>query len=478
MWSAPSAQFRQAGHTSVSRSFFDRGVTVNRVTKTAVLASIAIALAVVLARIDFSASGQGANTNSGAVASAEFSPDEIRIEALLTVAPVDDAIAFFEQRAEANPASYIDRTLLTDQYLRKARDLGDSESITIAEEAILEALAINPNYPAALASYANVLATTHRFEEAIEWASKVPQRSSSYSQAIALKGDAYLALGDYEEAGRLYSELSVRAPGAASLSRQAHFAYLNGDSERAIELANTAAAAAYEFGATSYQIAWHLSAIGEFLLAEGQADEALDMFTAAYELAPGHVFALAGLGHSRWMTGDLNGSAEIYEKALKRIPGDTGLMTELASVYAALGRSTEADALTKAALEDLTADGQPTELVRREVAQLLADNGNDTDQAVALARQEVESRRDVHAYDLLAWALYQDGQFSEALIAIETALSLGTKDASFYYHAGLIYLALGMEDDARQALEKVQEINPNFALGDAEHAKQLLAELE
>ena len=75
--------------------------------KTAVLSVVAIVLAVVLARVDFSSTEQAAPA-AGVLANTEFTLDDVKTELLLDVAPVDDAIALFTARSEANPGSYID----------------------------------------------------------------------------------------------------------------------------------------------------------------------------------------------------------------------------------------------------------------------------------------------------------------------------------------------------------------------------------
>ena len=42
--------------------------------------------------------------------------------------------------------------------------------------------------------------------------------------------------------------------------------------------------------------------------------------------------------------------------------------------------------------------------------------------------------------DCLAWTALKAGRFTEAQVAIEEALRLGTRDAKLFYHAGQIAL--------------------------------------
>lgn len=449
---------------------------VNRVTRLVIVGALAMALALVLAQIDFSASG-GNSAPEIRAATSQFSLDDVDVNRLVSVAPVDKAISFFERRVAANPDSYIDFTHLATQHLRAAKDLGHSDSINLAIDVAGRALEINPDYPVSAVAYANALATNHRFGDAITAVANVPESSKSYANVLAINGDSYLAFGEYDQAEEFFTELADLSFGRAVLSRQAHLQFLNGDTEAAVNLAKLAAEDALVSGVTRHQMAWHIAAIGEFYLSEGEAVTALAHFEKALELAPDHIFALAGTAHSQWMSGDLESSAKTYEMALMQVPQDTGIMSELADVYRAMGRTQEADALASLAIQDLKNSLFEPQLVRRELAQMLADGDIEIELAVKLAREEVAERKDVYAYDALAWVLYHSGEYDDARDAAEQAMSLGTRDATIYFHAGLIYSELGVKDKAAAALRKVQEINPKFSLRYAEQAKLLLEQL-
>ena len=60
----------------------------------------------------------------------------------------------------------------------------------------------------------------------------------------------------------------------------------------------------------------------------------------------------------------------------------------------------------------------------------------------------------MRGYDVLAWALYRNKRFDEAKTAIGEAMKLGTRDPDFFYHAGMIYDALGDRAAAAKYLEE------------------------
>ena len=92
-------------------------------------------------------------------------------------------------------------------------------------------------------------------------------------------------------------------------------------------------------------------------------------------------------------------------------------------------------------------------LYNRELAYFYADRDIKAKEGLEFARRELDYRRDVYAYDVLAWNLYRNGKLDEARDAVEKALRLGTKDAKLFYHAGIIYRRLGELAEGQGILE-------------------------
>jgi Flp pilus assembly protein TadD len=80
---------------------------------------------------------------------------------------------------------------------------------------------------------------------------------------------------------------------------------------------------------------------------------------------------------------------------------------------------------------------------------MLASAGLDLDLGVHLrsalvrARQAYREAPNVETEALLAWALARNGQCIEARTWSRRALALGTRDASFLFHRGMIERCLG-----------------------------------
>jgi len=97
-----------------------------------------------------------------------------------------------------------------------------------------------------------------------------------------------------------------------------------------------------------------------------------------------------------------------------------------------------------------------------EIALFDADHGVELANGLAAARKEWTRRRSIQVADALAWELYANGRDREALRYANRALRLGTRNALFVFHRGMIERALGRLRAARRDLSVALEINPHF----------------
>jgi Tfp pilus assembly protein PilF len=92
-------------------------------------------------------------------------------------------------------------------------------------------------------------------------------------------------------------------------------------------------------------------------------------------------------------------------------------------------------------------------------------------------REELKTRHDVYAYDLLAWSLHRQGRDREAAQAMTSALREHTQDAQLFYHAGVIARSLGDTARARAMLERALAVNAYFHPSAVAEARAALASL-
>jgi tetratricopeptide (TPR) repeat protein len=111
----------------------------------------------------------------------------------------------------------------------------------------------------------------------------------------------------------------------------------------------------------------------------------------------------------------------------------------------------------------------------------MLQTGGNIDVALSLAqaaRRALPESSDVA--DTLGWIYYQKGAYQSAIGLLQEALKLRQKnnipeDPGIHYHLGLAYQKVGKSALARQQLEQVLKLNPNYT--DAADVKKQLAQL-
>jgi tetratricopeptide (TPR) repeat protein len=402
-------------------------------------------------------------------------PQELPSRGPTTKTLTDRAIERFEERVNRNPLSAPNYTILGQLYLRRARETGDVANYPRAERALRRALELKPDYPTAQTLLASVLMAQHRFTEALALVEDAYAKNPKDLSAFAIMGDAHLELGHYAEADKLYRELARQDANAPVLVRLAHLEELNGRQDEAQQTMQRAADMAMESGMTAEEKAWYRVRLGHLFLDRGQIDAAAGHCEAALVLAGHSAVAVAGLGEVRAAQGRYDEAIELYQRAVQ-IQVEPSFLIMLGDLHARTGALKRAQDYYEQA-ETLAKHSTIHQAYRRELSLLYANHDWKPTEALALAQADLDTRRDIYAYDTLAWALYKNNQPGEAAAAMIEAMKLGTQDARLYYHAGAIYSRLGQPETARRYLEQALRINASFSVLHADDARRLLARL-
>jgi tetratricopeptide (TPR) repeat protein len=103
-----------------------------------------------------------------------------------------------------------------------------------------------------------------------------------------------------------------------------------------------------------------------------------------------------------------------------------------------------------------------------------ADENRNLDRALQLAEGELATRKDVYTYDALSWVLFRAGRQKDAEEASAKAIARNTPEPMFLYHAGVIAMAGGQEDEGKEMLRRALALNPHFAYPQADDARRRL----
>jgi tetratricopeptide (TPR) repeat protein len=386
---------------------------------------------------------------------------------------IDDAAlrqarALVDQRGADSPDA------LAAQYLQKVRDTGDPSYYPKAEALLTSALKQDPNDVEALIQMGALSLGRHQFQGALSWGTKARALAPHSARPLGIVGDAQIELGRYDEAVATFEQMIDLHPDLGSYSRVSYARELYGDVAGAIEAMQQAVEAG---GPVPENVGYTRVLLGNLYFNSGRLGDAEAQYKAALAEYPGYVRAHAGLASVLAARGDYRQAAALYQQVVNVYPTPEFVIS-VGDVYAAAGDAAKArETYDLAAAEERLYQANGVD-VDAELALFDADHGRDLPQALDAARRAVRDRPSVVSNDVLAWTLYQTGAYAEALRYEEQAQRLGTQNALFYFHSGMIKARLGMSAEARADLTRALGINPYFSVLHAAEVRQMLKDLD
>lgn len=371
----------------------------------------------------------------------------------------EQQIAFHLARIEHNPGAALDRAALASLYLQRSREGGGFDDFRRAEEMARQSLDIRvvQNSRAARMLAASLLAQ-HRFTEAHEVARELVRLWPAEPAHRALLAEIQMELGDYEAARETLASLEGDRDNLSVAPRLARWAEMHGDVEAERRFLHTAAnRAMYRPDLPREQRAWFHLRIAEHELKHGRLQESEQAVRAGLQIEPGDFRLVSLLVRLEIQRGR-------FEEAIaygEMVGGAADLRTlaALGDAHAALG-DLEAAERYYTALEESAAENP--EPFNRQWTQFRLDHDRHVSETLAILQKEIGERRDVLGYDLLAWALFKEGDIAGAREAMEQALRTGIQEPSFFFHAAMIEAAAGNDSAARRHFRNALDINPNF----------------
>lgn len=356
-------------------------------------------------------------------------------------------------------------------YVEQGRVTGVPSYYEKATDAARESLAVQPddNFEG-LAASAAIAAARHDFTSALDLAEQSLAINPHGLSALAVRVDALTELGRYRNQLKALRVADRRQPSTAIAARYSYAYELRGDLPRAASILESAASTAVRADQ-----AYLLTLLADIERRQGRLAQAGRSLDIAQEAAPDHLPAL--VSRARWQVarGDLDGAVATWTRVVSAQPLPEYL-TELGELQLHLGRPAEAQRqfdVVEATITLLRSGGVDTDL---EAAAHEADHGS-PQQARTLASSEWGRRHSVHAADAYGWALHRVGRDSRALELARRATALGTPDARFWIHRGIIEAALGMEEAARVHLLRGLQADPGLSPWQRDQARRVLGTL-
>ena len=372
----------------------------------------------------------------------------------------DTQIRVWKTALAQDPKSAISLGQLAALYLQRARETGEDQNYVTAEEYARRSLAlrVNRNGPT-FVTLAAALVAQHKFSEAEQVAKDLAAFDPSIPQYRAQLGEIEMELGHYDAARHAFDSLYSVRTHLSIAPRLARWAELNGETAYARKLLSDALAdAKTQRDLPKEQVAWFHLRLGDIEMRNGRMRGARELFEQGLAIEPNDYRLLDAMSHLEAVEGNPKKAIEYGERGIA-IKLDPATLGTIGDAYAATGDQAQAEEYYKTM--EVAVAGQPG-AYHRAWSLFLLDHNRRIPEVLANVEKEIETRKDVYGYDLLAWALHKGHRDAEASAAMMQARRLGTIDAMLFYHEGLIDRALGKNGRARYFLSKALETNPAF----------------
>ena len=267
---------------------------------------------------------------------------------------------------------------------------------TAAEKAYREGIRLNPDHTESYYGLGRVAEMQNRLQQAMEYYDAALVRNRYSSQAHYRRALTYQKLGDREQAAAAMAQFRRLKTYADQMHQFREALYTN----------------------PNMPVLY--IKLGELHEAHDNLTEAAQIYEVATQVHPAYLPAYLHLGAVLIEQRALEKAARVYEKAAEIAPNNAHVQIKLGVIYINQHRFEPAIAAFKRAIAvDNTAAAAYNNLAR-----LYAGLGKEMQQAIHLAKQAVALAPTAKHYDTLAYTYYRNARYTQALDAINQAISL------------------------------------------------------
>ena len=384
-------------------------------------------------------------------------------------------IQYFADRATRDPTGALDLAHLSALYLARGRETGDPRDAILAEQAARRSIVNRKERNGAAAQVLETaLLAQHRFGEALPLAVAARNADPENPALRAALGDIQMEMGQYDSARVSFANLHAALGDPSVAPRLARWAEIQGEPDKARRLLHAALTTVQHLPEVPReQLAWYWLRIGDVELRTGHPLAADSAYRAGLAAHPDDYRLLAAVAHSALLQQKWQRAITFGERAIA-VTLDPATLGTLSDAFAALGDT--AKSADYARVLDVVVLKQPG-AYHRAWSLFLLDHDRHLRTVSRKIREELVARKDIYAYDLLAWSLHKQGRDAEAASAMKLAMREGTQDAQLFYHAGTIEHALGHAETARAQLTRALALNAYFHPAQPAIARATLAGL-
>ena len=293
----------------------------------------------------------------------------------------------------------------------------------------------------------------HQFQKALEYAYQAAGSTDEKFGPLMMAFDASMELGDYDLAGSIL-QYNKRLDSFHYLVRLSKYQDHTGDLDSAIAIMEYA----YDLvkNGESGGALWALTNLADMYGHAGELRQSYDHYLQVLAKDPAYLHALKGIAWLAYSHDLKTSEAKHIIHYIKRHTALPDAHLMLAEIAEFENRPIEKSAHIKAFLKE-AAQQKYLDMYNKYLITLYAEEYQDFDKAMALAKKEVESRPTPMTYALLAWVLLKKGEQDQALKIINNHVEGATYEPEAVYYMGMIYAMNGQNEKAKKYLTEAAD---------------------
>lgn len=335
----------------------------------------------------------------------------------------------------------------------------NQEALSLIEQVLTQ----QPTHFEGICLKSMILLSQHRFQEARTLATSAAQANPHNAFVQGLLVDAQVELGDYTQAVATCDRMVQIRPDIRSYSRVSYLREIHGDLPGAMEAIEQAIAAGV---AGREETEWARMVLGHLYEDSNQLAKAKATYEAALQFRPDYPFAWAGLGRIARYQKDYNLAVSCFEKAAS-VMNEVAFFAELAAIYQLNQMPEKAAQCYQATLQAMQADNTVASKDKTgghnadfELAQLYLQTGALQDGLKHATAEYHRRPENIDACELMAWALYLNGQPDRGMPIAQQALKTGSQKPERLVKTGLILFAAGQKETGKTLVEQGLQLKP------------------
>jgi tetratricopeptide (TPR) repeat protein len=375
--------------------------------------------------------------------------------------PIKEEVTFWSNRLQKNPNDESSLLKLAGLYTEAFKTTGLIADIKHSDSLYNKALIQDAENAEIYQSLAANAIAQHRFPDAKNYAEKALSLKDKKAASLLILADVSLEIGDYARANQILD----------SFKNKNSFAYLirkakSRDHEGMTDSAIVCMEKAYERIKNNKILSqWALSNLADMYGHAGRVEKAYATYLDVLRINPRHDHALKGIA---WICLSHDGNFRDARKIINTLT-IRHFMPEAHLLLATINEMEGNERQRIYHLEkfkSLVSKMGNSSMYNKYLALVEAEEFN-PQLAKSIAEQEIVNRATPQSYDLLAWAYYNQENFDAALEIATRKVKGQTFEPDAIYHLGMIYLANGNREMAReylnQALESEYELGPSIS---------------